>query len=204
MAANGDIPIPTVSALRLRWLTLRHAWPVRWAHHPLCQRHAHETWRIGELHLCKGCVSLAVGLAIGSLLVLGMGGAWCAYALPILGPLTFAPSWPPLYQRLPRAIRNWLRASAGLFVACSAWTVGQWPQLAWPLLPLIALLWWWFQRARKPVIARRCDGCPELGGDGVCSGYARQAQSARAIEAAIEARIEAQLSGGLSSADRVA
>lgn len=113
-----------MNALTARWLSLRHGWPVRWAHHPLCARHAHETWRIGRLHLCKGCVALATGVSAGTAAVLVAGGPWCAWTLAVIGPAAFAASWPPLYHRLPRWLRDLLRVLTGASIALIAWVAG--------------------------------------------------------------------------------
>jgi hypothetical protein len=179
----------------LRWLRLRHGWPVRWAHHPLCARHAHETWKLGRLYLCKGCLALGLGLVATTVAVLTAGGAWCAWGLAVIGPVAVALSWPPFYQRLPRALRDLLRVAVGATIALAAWVTGTWPALAWPLLPALLLLWLIFRRSRQRVIARRCDGCPELHAPGVCSGYALQAACARALEADIEARMGTAVTG---------
>ncbi len=178
-----------MNPLAVRWLHLRHDWPVRWAHHPLCRRHSHETWRMGQLHLCKGCVSLAAGLIAGSVAVITQGGAWCVFALLLLTPVTFGWSWPVVYQRLPRWSRNLLRFSAGLSITFAAWTLATYPSLAWPLLPLYAGLWLAFRQSRRSVLAGRCNGCPELGRNVICSGYTRHAVASRGIEAALEARM---------------
>lgn len=185
-----------MNAVAAHWLRLRHGWPVRWAHHPLCARHAHETWRIGRLHLCRGCVSLALGVGGGTAAVLAAGGPWCAWTLAAIGPAAFAASWPPLYHRLPRWLRDLLRVATGTSIALIAWVAGSWPALAWPLLPALGLLWWRFRRARERVLARRCLGCPELGAGEVCSGYRLAADCARALEADLEVRVMAKLSGG--------
>lgn len=184
-----------IAGLSIRWKRLRYGWRVRWAHHPLCQRHAHETWRVGGLFLCKGCVCLAAGLGLASVAVLVLPGAWSAWALLLTAPPVFSLSWPPFYQRLPRGFRDLLRVGAGASIVFAAAVVGHWPLLAWPLLPALAALWWGFRRARASVIARRCIGCPELGAGKICSGYARQAASTRAFELAIEAGMVEQLVG---------
>lgn len=184
-----------MNALAVRLLHMRHDWPVRWAHHPLCQRHAHETWRIGRLHLCKGCVSLAAGLIAGSSAVLAFGGAWCVVALLLLMPITFGLSWPAIYQHLPRWSRNLLRFSAGFSITLAAWTLANHPAIAWPLLPLYAGLWCAFRQSRRRVQASRCNGCPELGRNAICSGYTRHATASRAIETALEARMAIRLFG---------
>ena len=95
--------VPALQRIAIEW---RHAWPVRFAHHPLCARHRHETWRIGRLYLCRGCASLAAGLVAGTSAVLAAGGAWTAVASAVLLPVVLLPSWPAWYRRLPRPLRD--------------------------------------------------------------------------------------------------
>jgi hypothetical protein len=175
-------------AWQQRAIEWRHAWPVRFAHHPLCARHRHETWKLGRLYLCRGCVALAAGITAGTTAVVGFGGPWFAAVAAVLTPIVLAGSWPALYARLPRAIRDALRVLLGLWLTIGAATVASaWPWL-WPVVPAVALAWWAYRRQRQRVMARRCDGCPELG-KGVCSGYAEHARAMRAIADDIEARM---------------
>jgi hypothetical protein len=174
---------------------LRHDWPVRWAHHPLCARHRHETWRIGRLHLCRGCSSLALGALAGVSLVSMAGGPWCTWALLALAPPVVWSSWPPRYRRLPRACRDLLRAGSGFVVVFAFWSTWHFPAQSWPALPILYATWRAFVPLRARLQARACDGCPELGAGGVCSGYALHAASVRAIEAQLERELEGSLAG---------
>lgn len=182
----------TIGARERRAIEWRHAWPVRFAHHPLCARHRHETWRIGRLNLCRGCASLACGLVAGTTAVIAAGGPWTALASAALAPLVLLASWPAWYPHLPRWSRDLLRVALGLALATGAHAIFSAPLLLWPFVPLAAFAWWQFRRQRARVNARRCDGCPELG-RGVCSGYAEHARAMRAIADEIERRILADL-----------
>lgn len=174
----------TVS-LAQRAIVWRHAWPVRFAHHPLCARHRHETWRIGALYLCRGCVSMFGGLALGTGLAIAAGGAWTASLAALLAPLVLLLSWPRWYPRVPRRLRDLARFALGLLIALGSHAIFSAPLRLWPLLLLGAALWWLYRRQRVRVNAHRCDGCPELG-RGVCSGYAPHARAMRAIAADLE------------------
>lgn len=166
----------------------RHAWPVRFAHHPLCARHRHETWRIGRLNLCRGCASLAAGLVVGTTAVVFAGGAWAPIAAAVVAPVVLLLSWPAWYGRLPRGLRDALRALLGVAIATGAYAIASSPFTSWPLAPAAGVAWWLFRHQRARVNARRCDGCPELG-HGVCSGYAEHARAMRAIASEIELRL---------------
>ena len=177
--------VPALQRIAIEW---RHAWPVRFAHHPLCARHRHETWRIGRLYLCRGCASLAAGLVAGTSAVLAAGGAWTAVASAVLLPVVLLPSWPAWYRRLPRPLRDALRMALGFLVASGSHAVFVAPAMLWPCIPLAGTAWWLFRRQRARVNARRCDGCPELG-RGVCSGYAAHTHAMRAIATELELRL---------------
>ena len=185
----------SVSVFQQRAIEWRHAWPVRFAHHPLCARHRHETWRIGRLNLCRGCASLASGLAAGTIAVIVAGGPWTAVATAVLAPLVLLLSWPPWYPRLPRWSRDLLRVALGLLVATLAHAVFSAPLQWWPAVLFGAAAWWLFRRQRARVNARRCDGCPELG-RGICSGYAEHARAMRAIADDLESRMAVDSSQG--------
>ena len=145
---------------------------------------------MGGVYLCKGCVSLAAGLLLATTAVLLIPGAWVFTAAACLLPTVLAVSWPRWYSKLPRRIRDISRFALGTLIAFGSFSVFSFPIL-WPALVLSFMAWSFYKRQRRQVLAHRCDGCPELG-RGVCSGYARQIQAMRAIEAALEAELEAR------------
>ncbi len=182
-----------VSALTHRAIEWRHAWPVRFAHHPLCARHRQETWRIGRMFVCRGCASLALGLATGVGAVFTFEAISSAWLAATLAPIVLLLSWPTWYPRLPRVMRDLLRAALGILIVFTSHAVFSAPLQLWPVLPLFLAAWWLYRRTRARVQLRQCDGCPELG-RGVCSGYAVHARAMRAIELELEARMEANMS----------
>lgn len=182
-----------VSALTSRAIEWRHAWPVRFAHHPLCARHRQETWRIGRMFVCRGCASLALGLATGVGAVFTFEAISSAWLAATLAPIVLLLSWPTWYPRLPRVMRDLLRAALGALIVCTSHAVFSAPLQLWPVLPLFLATWWLYRRTRARVQLRQCDGCPELG-RGVCSGYAVHARAMRAIAEELETRLEANLS----------
>lgn len=183
---------------RLRfWLWERRVWWswtwwFQFAHGPLCRRFRSDTLRLGRLHLCRSCTILYAGFALALLLVLAFcgDGLWPLLAVgSLLVPLVVL-SEPRRYSRFPRLLKDVLRLAAGVFLGL--------------LLGLLVTPWWWvtlaaigpllvlhrvFARFRRRVKTHDCDGCPELGCPGVCSGYAQQAQAIRGYSAVIEEQL---------------
>lgn len=189
--------VPAWQRLAIEW---RHAWPVRFAHHPLCARHRHETWRVGRAFLCRGCLSLAAGVTAGTIATLGFGGDWVSIAAAVLTPIVLLGSWPRWYALLPRLLRDLLRVALGLWLTIGAAAVVLSGPLLWPAVPMVALAWWAYRHQRIKVMARRCDGCPELG-RGVCSGYAEHARAMRAIADDLESRLVLSSAPGVGGPD---
>ena len=174
---------------RYRWLRLRHDWWYRWAHDPLCDRLGGGVLKIGKLRLCRSCVAMYAGVGTGlaasaSLPTLGAAAvgpyAWLGAAGAAAGA-----SAPQPYKRLNRRMKDGLRFGTGVLAG---------------LLPAFARSerWRWFAAlvavagagyriltlARAKAKSAACDGCPELETEGICSGFAQQAVSLRAYEAA--------------------
>jgi hypothetical protein len=120
---------------------------------------------------------------------------WYLWVLAALLPPVLVLSWPQLYRSLPRWFRDLLRMGSGAVSVLALWTTWKHPEKAWPLLPLLVLLWVMYARQRRLIRAHACDGCPELGVAGICSGYVLQAACMRAAEQRIERELEARLCG---------
>jgi hypothetical protein len=121
----------------------------------------------------------------------------CAYAgivaglflMPVSTALFFAIlgtvillSAPPLYKRLPRIVRDALRFSSGALIPMSVrlCITSMWAGMTG--LAVIILFWYAYFKLRKRRKLKECDGCPELGQQGICSGFERQADHARRFE----------------------
>jgi len=172
--------------------------PYRWAHKPLCDRFHADVVRLGGLHICRSCLGAWAGLILG-----GATLAWMDLSATTLGwmlatalPLAVAGSFPPLHARRGRPARDLLRVLGGCTVALTAVAALQGQVVlaltAAVLLTGFGIAW---RRRRAPLRADRCAGCPELEQQGVCSGFARQADVARAHERSMEADL---LRGGFA------
>lgn len=176
-----------IAGLRYRALRLRHDWWYRWAHDPLCDRLGGGVLTIGKLRLCRSCLAMYSGVAVGGAV---------AVTNPAIGAASFAPqAWlagaagasvssvPQVYGRLGRRSKDGLRFGTGVlggglltFAIARRW------QSFTVLAALAAAGYRILTLARAKAKATACDGCPELDIEGICSGYAQQAVSLRAYE----------------------
>lgn len=188
-----------------RWTWLRHTYPFQLAHGPLCERYEADSVRVGHVHLCRSCLALYVALAgvVAALFVWSPGANGVLIALAVTAAVVFPLSWPPLYRRFPRILRDALRGGAGVFGAITlfALLMGYWlPTMIGVVVGAGGLLV--YSRVRRRQRAHMCDGCPELGAGGVCSGYAVQAQHIRRYEDAMAARVAPGIEAKLRARER--
>jgi len=140
------------------------------------------------MYLCRGCLSMGLGVIVGLTAALVAAGDWMALTAIVLTPLVLGLSWPAWYPRWPRWSRDGLRIALGFWIVIGVAAVLRAPPYWWPVVLAVPLLWWVFRAVRQRVNARRCDGCPELG-RGACSGYAPHAAAMRAIADELESRM---------------
>jgi len=106
--------------------------------------------------------------------------AWIASAGLLLSLSLSTPGW---YRTWSRKMRDALRFSAGFFCVFAALLVTSMHLLAGVAVAAgIGLCWLHYFRVRGGRKSSACDGCPELGCDGFCSGYQLQADLIRKFE----------------------
>ena len=105
--------------LKLSLLWLRHSYPFRWAHRPLCARFSDGILRFGSVQLCRSCLCVYGGLICCCLLCLFLDilRESALYVLLFLMVPAIALSIPQLYARWPRHLRDLLRFSMGSCIA---------------------------------------------------------------------------------------
>ena len=168
-------------------LRLRHDWWYRWAHDPLCERLGGGVLTIGRLRICRSCTAMYSGIAVG-------GAA--ALTAPMIGRAALAPavwigaasglavaSTPDTYASLSRGTKDGIRSGTGVggglllaFFRARRWG---WATM---LTAIAAGGYRVLTQARAQAKAHACDGCPELDGQVICSGFAQQAVALRAYE----------------------
>jgi hypothetical protein len=171
------------------WIRIRHTAWFQWAHAPLCKRFEHDIWRVGPWHLCRSCTLLyGAGLAamIGALASPLDTQALIGLTAAVLGPATLL-SCPAIYRKFSRGWRDPIRAGMGAGLGLwSALAVsgGHWVALA--TFPILVMIYTLYRSQRQRLKRHMCEGCGELEAEGICSGYAQQAQSIRLYQIQIE------------------
>ena len=175
----------------IRWLYLKALWlrktySFNWAHKPLCQLYRQDVIRIGHIHLCRSCVCAYLGFFAG-------------FLLPILAPVSFQSfgreivialmlvilplSYPTIYKKIPRRMRDVLRFTLGGLLASCGWLLltGN-LLLAVTSFMLCYLFWKIYYRKRAKRKIEACSSCEEYEEERICSGYKIQAQFIREYE----------------------
>lgn len=177
--------INTAEQLWLKVLWLRYSFWFRWSHKPLCQRFHHDTVKIGTVYLCRGCTFLYAGIIITLLAAYPFSAltVWLPFLIIILSFLILPASYPPLYQPLPRIIKDILRLMLGSMVSLCILSVlaGQW--ITGPAMMSVLILYRrQINQVRMKIKQNACQGCPELDGRHICSGYRMQADASLLYE----------------------
>ncbi|MGF1579403.1 MAG: hypothetical protein ACFCD0_08580 [Gemmataceae bacterium] len=172
-----------------RWIWWKRTGWFQFAHSPLCGRFEQHVFSLWKWKICRSCglLYLGVALTLGLLVLVRPNDGWAlsvCYGLlvPVVGL-----SYPPLYRHLPRIVMDLLRFGAGVvFVFLLGLLVTAWWWLSVLTLAILFGIFWVFRIKRGLIKANECAGCPELGSQCVCSGYARQADSIRVYSEEIE------------------
>jgi hypothetical protein len=178
--------LPLALRLRLKLLWLQHSWSFNWAHKPLCGRFRENVLRVGRLHLCRSCTCLYAGIVAATAAFALLAPAVGVPGLLALGglmALVVGLSLPRVYKRLPRVVRDFLRFGVGALLVAATY-VGMVSSAVAGLAGIAVLYAFWrlYRSRRAKRKLHECDGCPELKAEGVCSGFAVQAEDSRAFE----------------------
>ncbi len=169
------------------FIHLRHYFPFYFVHKPLCTRHKKDSLQWSQVFFCRGCFFLYAGVvtSLSSLMLEWneVPPAILNRVAPIGFLLIISASIPDIYQHWPRPVKDGLRFATGflpvfllILSVQSGWLMGLTTTM------LIVLVWKIFNMRRAPLSASGCEGCEELDGGKVCSGYRLQAERIMKVE----------------------
>jgi len=188
-----------LNGLADKWLWWRHTWFFNWAHKPLCEPYREDVLRLGPLRICRGCSALWFGALVVGPITLSLAplALWSAI-FAALFVTSAALSHPALHSRWPRVMRDGLRVATGCLPTLALGMLANGHSLfCIGALLLLASTYLIYRRLRAPRGLHKCATCPESG-QGVCSGYALQAQAIRTWEEeASQREMARRLSRGL-------
>ena len=122
--------------LKALWLKKTHSF--YWAHKPLCEKYKEDLLRIKNIHVCRSCCFVYLGVILSSLFLVFAGSfptGYGAILLPASLSVTLLLSHPRIYKRLARKLRDGCRFAVGviLVAALNALFHGQ-------ILPALAVI----------------------------------------------------------------
>ena len=175
-----------VRKLYLKALWFKNTYTFLWAHKPLCTRFREDVIRLRTVHLCRSCLFAYFGILTSILIPFVLPPAYlhhCNTLLIALVVLTLPLSYPYLYKRLPRRLRDGVRFSLGFILPLIVYTFleGHFFMPFTILTISFAFYILYFkQRSRRKL--QVCNSCEEHSPDAICSGFQYQAKCIRRYE----------------------
>lgn len=175
--------------IRKLLLWIRASYPFRWAHHPLCNRFSQDVFRfkfpfLSIIYVCRSCVFFYLGFLLGLIFNLFEGYRNLVPYIFILFCVLFIPlSFPTIYGRLSRPIKDFLRL--GLGWTCSLVISFVFIDMWWLSIILVLIflfLYYIFGKYRQVAKSDQCVGCVELDNESPCSGFKFQVSKVREYE----------------------
>ncbi len=167
--------------LRFRRKKLSLTWKFKWAHHPLCERFEDHLWHIGDFTFCQGCFLSYAGTVVGFIAFLTYFSRYIFNALGVLAvvavslvPVLIVEFFNFENRSLKRFIRFWGGLGLGATFSLALYReLSTWLRI---ISLIVAILGYgaFFVVRKHGEVEDKCEGCPELIRDGVCSGYRKE------------------------------
>lgn len=170
----------------LKSLWFKHSYTFCWSHKPLCQRFDKGVIKLGKVSLCRSCTLVYIGMIVSiflfTLLFKDLSPI-VKYFYIVQFTLTVIFSYPGIYRKIPRELCDLLRFSLGGLIPFTFFilTHGYYGTgLTGSILFVISGIY--YRRKRSDLKSYLCRNCDENTGEGICSGYIKQAEHIRAYE----------------------
>ncbi len=171
--------------IKERYLWLRCLFPVVFSHKPLCDRFRADVLRIGPVHLCRSCVCLYSGLFWALAVVLSLRVDLEGLNIALAGILltVIVASFPVWYIRFHRRVRDVLRFLLGCMLAVPVGLAvnGEW-RSAGLFAGALLVMRVGYAPFHRGLNHAACQGCAELEGLTICSGFVKKAQCMKRYE----------------------
>jgi len=164
--------------LFLKTLWLKKTYSFYWAHKPLCAAYKEDVIKIKNIHLCRSCCCVYLGVILSFFFLVFRGSFHTGYSSTFLlasSSVTLLLSYPTLYKRLPRMLRDGCRFSVGVILVGTLYALFNGRiMLALAVILPSAIAWKIYYQQRGKRKLHVCYACNEYSQSEVCSGFRLQ------------------------------
>lgn len=170
--------------LKVLWFKKTHSFI--WAHKPLCEKFSEDVIKIKKIHLCRSCFFTYSGMLTTGFTTLFLPSIYlefCNYVLFTLVAFTLPLSYPTLYKRLPRKLRDIIRLMLGSMISLTVYALIKGDILLALGIFLLSCIFWrvyFTQRSKRKL--NICHACGAYAEHQVCPGFEQQAELIREYE----------------------
>lgn len=161
-------------------LFIKYFYKFIFLHKPLCERYKDNTLKIFGIYFCRSCLILYTGFILSlifCILTIKTVKIDNYFYLGLTGLiLTFGMSYPPVYSKLKRISKDFIRLYDGIFLAALFVVCFK---IHWEL-GFLALFAFVFIRNLYNIKRngnKVCKDCPDLTNDRTCTGYIQQKEA---------------------------
>jgi len=164
--------------------------PILFAHKPLCSFFKKDLFCVKGIYICRSCSFLVLGFFLGMLSVISFNLFHYKIYIHLsffVSIIIFILSYPKLYAKIVRLMKDWLRFFLGWTIANTLFLL----IFKKIFLFLLALSFLWvlkviYSEARSKIKNTVCDNCEEFSQDKLCSGFLPKARLMKKYEEEIK------------------
>lgn len=169
--------------LRYQLLVIKHCYKYLLVHKPLCDKYKDNTLLLfNKIYICRGCFYIYLGIFLSITANTFIHSNYINYLLFFI-PLVILLSYPKIYKKFPRLIKDFIRFFGGVIIAQS-FIFSIKINLVSGLFILVVIFLFnnFFNTIRKNKAHNACINCPEYKENKICSGYSEQIEKIRLVE----------------------